>query len=239
MTFIGPARPIESVAGFTLLEALAATALMAMILAALATITAQWLPNWNRGVARLQGSERIGLALERIAADLSAAEFIAAGRDTRRPVFEGLDRSIFFVRTALGPNTSPSLDVVRIAEVDTDFGPMVVRSRSPFVPIDAKGAPRRPQVFSDPVILLRAPYVVRFAYAGRDRVWQSVWRLQSELPSAIRITLQDSQRERSISTAISVPTKVPVECLAAKSLNDCLTSHLQQSEPSERGNSRS
>ena len=36
-------------AGFTLLEALVATALMGLILAALATITAQWLPNWDRG----------------------------------------------------------------------------------------------------------------------------------------------------------------------------------------------
>lgn len=33
------------VAGFTLIEALVATLLMAMILSALATVTAQWLPN--------------------------------------------------------------------------------------------------------------------------------------------------------------------------------------------------
>jgi general secretion pathway protein J len=41
-------------AGFTLIETLIATALMVAILAALATITAQWLPNWNRCFARVQ-----------------------------------------------------------------------------------------------------------------------------------------------------------------------------------------
>src|SRR5262245_38984581 len=55
----------KATAGFTLLEALIATALMAIILAALATITAQWLPNWNRGLARLQRNEHMALGLDR------------------------------------------------------------------------------------------------------------------------------------------------------------------------------
>ena len=57
MTSFRPGRPLNdfvpsigrarhnSTAGFTLLEAVIATALMAMILAALATVTRQWLPN--------------------------------------------------------------------------------------------------------------------------------------------------------------------------------------------------
>ena len=44
-------------AGFTLIEAVVALALMGVILGALATITAQWLPNWNRGIARAQAHE--------------------------------------------------------------------------------------------------------------------------------------------------------------------------------------
>ena len=67
-------------AGFTLLEALVAMALMGLILAALATITAQWLPNWNHGIARVQRNEQVALGLERLAADLAAAEFISASR---------------------------------------------------------------------------------------------------------------------------------------------------------------
>ena len=44
-------------AGFTLLEVLLATLLMTVILGALATVTAQWLPNWNRGIVRVQRAD--------------------------------------------------------------------------------------------------------------------------------------------------------------------------------------
>ena len=64
-------------AGFTLIEVLMATLLMTIILGALATVTSQWLPNWNRGMARVQRLEKLALGIERIAADLSVAEMIA------------------------------------------------------------------------------------------------------------------------------------------------------------------
>lgn len=35
--------------GFTLIETIVALALMGLLLSALASITAQWLPSWNRG----------------------------------------------------------------------------------------------------------------------------------------------------------------------------------------------
>jgi len=224
----------RNAAGFTLLEALAAITLMAVILAALATITAQWLPNWNRGIDRVNASERVALALERIAGDLSAAELIPAGRDIGQLIFQGTDSSVIFVRTALGPNANSSLDIVRIANADGASGSMVVRTRSFFAPINAKDAVRRQPTFSDPVVLLRPPYLVRFAYAGKDRAWQSAWPLQDELPSAIRITIRDLQRERAITTAVALPIKASVECLAAKSLKGCLTPQPNQSGPSNQ-----
>src|SRR5215471_20967656 len=75
-------------AGFTLMEVLMATALLGAILAALATITAQWLPNWNRGMARVQRNEQLALGLQRLVGDLSAAEFVSPGRDTVDPLFD-------------------------------------------------------------------------------------------------------------------------------------------------------
>ena len=65
-------------AGFTLLEALVAIALMGLIVGALATVTAQWLPNWNRGQLRTQRNEQLAIALDRLVADLSAAEYVVA-----------------------------------------------------------------------------------------------------------------------------------------------------------------
>ena len=133
-------------AGFTLIEALVATALMGFILAALATITAQWLPNWNHGVVRVQRNEQVALGLERLAADLAAADFIPANNQTRKPFFDGASRSVTFVRTALGPDTGPGLEFVRIAEISSERGPVLVRTRAPFVPgIDRATELHRPR----------------------------------------------------------------------------------------------
>src|ERR1700687_2431820 len=140
-----------------------------MILAALATITAQWLPNWNRGVVRVQHNELVALGLDRIASDLAAAESIPAGRETRKPFFDGANRSVTFVRIAFGPNAGPGLEVIRIAEVSSEQGPFLVRTQAPFVPASND---RVQPTFSDPVILLRAPYRLSFSYAGADRNWR-------------------------------------------------------------------
>ena len=44
----------EREGGFTLIETLVALALTGLVLSALANITSQWLPNWNRGIDRIQ-----------------------------------------------------------------------------------------------------------------------------------------------------------------------------------------
>jgi type II secretory pathway pseudopilin PulG len=112
----------EGVAGFTMIEAVVTLALMGFILAALATITAQWLPNWNHGVGRVQAEEKLALGLERATADLAAAEFIPVSVKARQVFFDGTDRSATFVRTAMGPNAGPGLEVIRIAEVNNSSG---------------------------------------------------------------------------------------------------------------------
>src|SRR5690242_582901 len=94
-----PRRRRSNVAGFTLLEALVATTLMGVILAALASITGQWLPSWNRGFLRVQRSELFSVALNRLAVDLSAAEFIRPNRGTKLPLFEGATSGVTLVRS--------------------------------------------------------------------------------------------------------------------------------------------
>lgn len=223
----------SGVAGFTLIEALIATALMAAILAALATVTAQWLPNWNRGFARVQRSEMVALGVERVVADLAAAEFIPIGRGTREPFFEGAELSVVLVRSAIGPNTRPGLEIVRIAEIAGDDGPVLVRTRARFVPIILGVNDRDPIPFTDPVVLLRPPYRVSFSYAGADRVWQNTWHAARQIPHAIRVTLRDgSGRILAGSTATSVHVEWPVQCLIAKGAEDCF-SQVPASETAE------
>ena len=216
------------IAGFTLVEALLATALMGAILAAIGTVTAQWLPNWNRGFARVQASETLAVGLERIVADLAAAEFISAGANIRQPVFDGTELSVTFLRSALGPNTRPGLELVRIMEMGGDKGLMTVRTRAQFLPMGRDGVSVQPAP-ANPVVLLRAPYRVTFAYAGPDRVWRNVWRGEGQLPTAIRVQLRDATTDRtlSVSTATLVHADMPADCILAEVIADCLDRRVQ------------
>ena len=210
------------IAGFTLIEALVATALMGLILATLATITARWLPSWNHGIARLQRNEQVAIALERLAADLAAAEYIAVSHETRKPFFDGTNRSVIFVRTSLGPNSGGGLEVVRIAESKSEQGVVLVRTRAAFKP----STDPTELNFTDPVVLLRAPYQVFFSYAATDRNWRDDWRQKSQLPSAVKLSVRDAitQRAVSLSTATLVHVEVPADCISAKSYAECLDS---------------
>jgi general secretion pathway protein J len=220
-----PRRALADEAGFTLIEVLVATLLMTVILAALATVTAQWLPNWNRGMARVQRAERLALGLDRIVADLSVAEMIPINGDAKVPLFEGSELAVTFVRTAVGPNTRPGLEIVRLVEKADSQGLALVRERAPFVPM-----PRDAQIrFADQVVLIRPPFRVTFSYAGPDQVWQPDWRGKMQLPDKIRIAVRDSATGQvlSVSSATIVHADAWAECARAKNATACLTARLK------------
>ena len=212
-------------AGFTLLEVLLATLLMTVILGALATVTAQWLPNWNRGMVRVQRAELLAIGLDRIVADLSVAEMVAVNGDARTPLFEGSELAVTFLRTAVGPNARPGLEFIRLIEKADSQGLAMVRERAPFAPMPTDAQIR----FADQVVLIRAPFRVTFSYAGPDQVWQQVWRGQMQLPEKIRATVRDGATGQvlNVSTAMVVHVNAPAECARAKNPPSCLTARLK------------
>jgi general secretion pathway protein J len=195
--------------GFSLLEAVAAVALTSTIVLALSSITGLWLPNWRRGFEILQRSDLVELGLERIAEDLSVAEFVTPWADAPGPLFEGDPASVTFVRSAIGPNARPELEVVHIAEASDSRGPAFVRTRSRFTPVEP-GRPAGPSGSTDPVALIRAPLQVRFAYAGPEHVWAQRWKNEERLPEAIRVTIVDaSSRAQVASTVVRLKITAP------------------------------
>jgi general secretion pathway protein J len=207
-----PVRTRRSDAGFTLFEALVGTALMGLILGALATVAAQWLPNWNRGLARVQRNEQVAIALDRLVADLSAAEHVFPNRMVRRPLFDGGELAVTFVRTAIGPNVRPGLEIVRIAETVDALGRVLVRTRAPFVPLATGDPLLDPIPFADPVVLLRSPLRVTFAYSRGDGTWANTWHGSSYLPAAVRFIVRDAVAGRAL--AVSTATRVYVQMAA-------------------------
>ncbi|MGX1321679.1 general secretion pathway protein J [Bradyrhizobium sp. USDA 377] len=188
--------------GFTLFEALVGLALMGLIIGSLASVTAQWLPSWNRGILRAQRNEQVAIALDRLVADLSAADYVASGR-LMGPLFRGEAKGVMFVRSVVGPNGRPGLEIVRIAELTDSRGPLLVRTRAPFAVLP-NGDPLLDSIpFADPVVLLRAPFRVAFSYAGPDGKWESKWPI-GELPASVRFEVRDVERGTVTSTAARI-----------------------------------
>jgi general secretion pathway protein J len=167
----------------------------------------------------VQRTELLAFALDRMIADLAAAEFVTANRKTKQPLFEGSELGVTLVRSAFGPNTRSGLEIVHIAETGDRQGPALVRTRAPFAPVASTSQLQ----FADPVVLLRAPYRVTFSYAGQDRVWRDTWLDAKELPSAVRLLVRDAATGRTlpISTATLVHSQLPAECASAKDDSRC------------------
>lgn len=195
-------------AGFTLFEMLVATAVLGLIMSVFGAVTGRWMPDWGRGLLRVQRNEQIAIALDRVTADVAAAEYVAATSADPKPLFEGNEQSVTFVRSALGPNSRPGLEVVRIVETADSAGPALVRLRAPYVPPGAGNARFGEVAFGDPVVLLRAPYHVSFAFAGSDRIWRSTWMQKDALPMAVQVTTRDMSRP---GTALATAVRVRVD----------------------------
>jgi len=204
-------------AGFTLIETLAATALFLIVIAALATIAGQWLPSWNRGFSRVQRAEQLAFGIDRIVADLAAAQFISPNAKVKAPIFDGTELGVTFVRGAVGPNSRPGLEIVRLAEIASERGPVLARAAAPFVPLvpDASVIPRLK--FSEPAVLVRSPFRVTFAYAGPgpDRMWQPTWRGADQLPRSVRVMVRDtvSGQTLAVSSIAMVNVQLAPGCI--------------------------
>ncbi len=200
--------------GFTLLEALVAVALMGVLLATLSTVTAQWMPGWKAGFDRVQRADLLGLGLDRIVADLAAAEFVSLAGENAPPLFNGTPSSVTFVRSAIGPNASVGLEIVRLNETDDARGRVLVRDRAPFVPVRAKDLDTGELEFTDPIVLVRPPFHVSFAFAGSDRIWQETWHDVKQLPNAVQVTVRNALTDRilPVSTATLLNVNAPAEC---------------------------
>lgn len=221
-------------AGFTLIEALLATALMVAILTALATIAAQWIPNWNRGFARVQRSESLALGMDRLVADLSSAEYVPVVGDRGALVFEGSELAVMFVRTATGPNAL-GLEIVRIAETSGGRGFTLVRTTAPFAPTDRDSLDSLRPNFGNPVVLVRSPYRISFAYAGPDRQWRRTWRGGQMLPAAIRVVVRDagSSRQLAFSTVVNLRVRAPAFCIRDEKPVACINRLLKPPNDAE------
>lgn len=191
-------------AGFALIEVIAAVVLLGVILSSLAIITSQWLPAWRKTYDRAQRSEALAIALDRVADDIAAAQFVRAGGDSRSVMFEGSERAVVLVRSAIGPNAERGLETVRIGEATDRRGAIVARSRVAFVPGAMEVDPD-----AGGVALVRHPYWLSFSFAGDDLVWRPVWQNEENLPAAVQVVVRDRSGRQGLVRVVSVHAQRP------------------------------
>ena len=121
-------------------------------------------------------------------------------------------------RIARGSCTAP-----RQVARHTRSGPALVRKTAPFASMMG-GARQSDQLnFSNPVVVIRAPYRVSFSYAGPDRVWRDTWRGAAQLPRAIRVRVRDAATSvtLAVSTSTLVRAELPARCTVARTIAEC------------------
>jgi general secretion pathway protein J len=85
---------------------------------------------------------------------------------------------------------------------------VTVRTRAAFGPLQPGVSPSEQIHGSDPVVLLRPPLRLSFAYAGPDRVFRDSWHDADKLPAAIMLTVRDGRSERVLSVSTATPVHV-------------------------------
>jgi general secretion pathway protein J len=123
------------------------------------------------------------------------------------------------VRSAVGPNTQGGLEVVRMAEATDRQGTALLRMHAPFAPFGLGDVSADQLSFTDPVVLLRAPFRVSFSYSSGDGSWSDTWRNIGQLPSVVRFLVRDSTTGRTlaVSSAAIVHVELPADCVDATS----------------------
>jgi general secretion pathway protein J len=166
--------------GFSLIEALAALAMSAMLFAAVAQFTGVWFTRWRDIVMTTGRQDQVLVVLDRITDDIEAAVPVFGPNGAPQLLFDGRADRLTFARHALGFNQRGGVDAVTYAMGDAGGRRALIRSRRT---ANAQGAA------GEDLPLLRSDVSVAFAYGARDGTELQAWSDPDRLPSFIRVTL--------------------------------------------------
>lgn len=184
---------MKRAAGFTLLEVLAALALLALLMAGVYAGIHTAIRSVRSGTAQIERLDQIRSAQQFLRRELAQAlaQTIGRGDDGERLVFEGAERELRYVAPLPGylGKLGPQLQTLRL--VDDGAGGWRLELSLALLPPD--GQP--PQSLGDPQVLLEHVRSGRFSYRGVDAQgrampWRADWPDGRLLPRLVRIELQ-------------------------------------------------
>jgi prepilin-type N-terminal cleavage/methylation domain-containing protein len=180
--------------GFTLIEALAALAIVSAVLIATAALIHNVAFNFDRGTGRADNAEHLLLAVERLVGDFGSARPVreAASGANAAVAFAGSAAQIRFVAAggvAAGPQGE---EVIGLAVEESDGTSRLVRRRAAWL---GPKTPFQSLALQDAVPLLEGRVDIAFAFArvAADGVvtWSETWNAQPLLPRWVRLSVRD------------------------------------------------
>jgi prepilin-type N-terminal cleavage/methylation domain-containing protein len=186
--------------GFTLVEMLAALAIASVIIIASAALIRNIALYFDRGTRNATESERLMLAVARLASDFGSARYIARQNANGATIaFTAEQKSVTFVGAGGVATQSADDEVVNLAiEQDGDVR-RLVRRRATW---PGQGARFEEITVRDPVTLIEGRLDMSFVF-GRispdgKLVWYSSWTGETSLPSYVRLNLRDRDSGRDL-----------------------------------------
>jgi prepilin-type N-terminal cleavage/methylation domain-containing protein len=181
-------------AGFTLIEILAALALVSSIVVGASALLHHVVRYYDHGTRGVDEAERFALAMERLSRDFSAARFVAA--TPKGPIaFDGEREKIVFVSGSAVGARAMIEEVLTFSTEPAGEGTTALMRRRAAWPGSRAGLYR--ETARDPVALLRGRYEISFSYARLDAngglSWSDKWKDRDELPRLVRLSLRDSE----------------------------------------------
>lgn len=197
--------------GFTLVEALAAVAITALLVSLMFPVVAQWLGTLTRTQRALDGEDQLLRSTVALQADLEDAIILPLTDEVKTTgsppiVFRGDARGLIFPHMRIAGDTAwrPMLVGWTIDRLP-DGQEALVRRSSPYDPSlrDAD-----PHDFANQIPLIASKDGLRLAYVGRDGGHTDQWLGQSEPPALVLVEFGRSGT--SAASAYSLSLTVPV-----------------------------
>lgn len=221
--------------GFTLLEALAALAITAVIIVATVALMRNVAFYFDRGTRGVTQAEGLMLAVDRLAGDFASARFIlqtaqtgaAAAAFLGKPASDQTPAKIAFVGAAgVGSQALQEELIDLTVERDGDVA-RLVRRRARWPGPQARFEDLQPQ---DAVVLIegKVDMAFVFGYLAPDEAlrWSESWIAQPALPRFVRLLLRDSASGADLlpETDFVVRSDAPFACGYPEAVPSCLLS---------------
>jgi prepilin-type N-terminal cleavage/methylation domain-containing protein len=213
--------------GFTLIEVLAALAIASVIIMASAALIHNVALFFDRGTRGVGQAERLMLAVERLAGDVSSARFVSQRTEAGTPgaAFVGEPGRIVFVGAGRAASGSLDDDLISLyVEQDGEVS-RLVRRRAVWPGPRARFEDVTPK---DPVVLIEGRFDISFVFGhfapNGALAWNTSWAGERVLPQYVRLNLRDQATDANLlgEADFVIRANAPAACGQADAVVTCL-----------------